>query len=102
MIQMEDYSRRPFSITAVQITEENLEEIAALISASVTTTPHTRFIDVNPSIIQGIGVIKPGWWITLMEGSYRAYTNDVFHRLFKADVPHVDRIDVDVRFDAQV
>lgn len=80
------YIRKPFVVQAVEITEDNIEEIAALVGDLVEEngTPH---IALNRKIIPNVRRARIGWFLTLLGDNYRAYSPKVFNDQFVEHEP---------------
>jgi hypothetical protein len=72
------FVRKPFMIEAVQITEENMDELCKLIGHEVRPKGDTRFIVVNKHIVPNGYRAYVGWWVTKMGDNLRCYPNRVF------------------------
>ena len=82
-MDFKDYIRKPFTIKAVEVTEENFEEIAALCGKSIQLTEKgDRFILVNRRVIPNGTKIFVGWWITVMDDNIRCYPPRSFNNQF--------------------
>lgn len=80
----QSYRRKPFYIEAVQITTENIEEIAELIGRVMTKEEDgSPFIQIDNVIIPGISRAYPGFWLTIMNDRYRCYSNKIFTSQFE-------------------
>jgi len=75
------YIRKPFVVEAVEITEENMEAVAALIG-EVRRKGDTLFISLNRRIVPNVNRAYVGWFMTRMVDNYRCYSPKVFHEQF--------------------
>lgn len=83
MPEFTDFVRKPFKISAVQITEENIDELCELIGHKVVeTAPGRKFILVNRRIVHHTQRAAIGWWVTTMDDNLRCYPDKVFTRQF--------------------
>lgn len=93
-LQLEEYTRKPFSIKAVQVTDENMEAVAEWCKGKIETT--------DSKIAEGLGkepevYIKarvqqpmndrqtkafPGDWVLYMNNGYKIYSDKSFRRSF--------------------
>jgi len=76
------FTRKPFSVSAIQITDENLDDIASLIG-EVKEKDGVRFIALDKRIIPNIHRAFVGWWITKMGDNLRCYSPKVFEDQFE-------------------
>jgi hypothetical protein len=82
-MDFKDYVRKPFTIKAVEVTDENFEEVAAFCGKSIQVTQKgDRFILVNRRIIPTGTKIFVGWWITVMDDNIRCYPPRSFESQF--------------------
>lgn len=72
------YIRKPFPVEAVQITEENIDDIAAIIGEVVVNEKGIRLIKLNRELIPRMSHAYIGWYVTRMGPLYRCYKADLF------------------------
>jgi len=82
MLDYVNFARRPFVLDAVEITEENIAEVAELVGTIETRENGDRYIRVDPSKMQMVSFVYLGWWFTNIENHYRAYKPHLFHSQF--------------------
>jgi len=80
-MEFKTYTRTPFAVEAVEITEDNIDEIAALIG-SVRTKDGVKTILVDRKIVPNIGRAGIGWFVTKMDDKYRCYAPKLFSEQF--------------------
>jgi hypothetical protein len=83
IMEFSQFVRRPFSVEAIQITEENMEEVAELIGR-VETAKGITFISLNRRLIPVVHRAYVGWWVTRLDDDFRCYSNKVFNSQFIA------------------
>jgi len=76
------YIRKPFTVEAVRITEENIEELAPKIGDIATRPDGTRYIVVDRRLVPNIYRAYVGYWVTFMEERVRVFDNKVFEEQF--------------------
>ena len=82
-MEFKNYVRTPFTIKALEVTEDNFDEVAAFCGKSIETTANgDRYIFVNRRIIPTGSKIFVGWWITLMDDNVRCYPPRSFSSQF--------------------
>lgn len=83
------FIRRPFEVDALEITEENIREVAKLIAfGNVRKKDGAHFIIVDRRIIPGgIERVYPGWFLTKMGNNYRCYAPTLFNAQFLENAP---------------
>jgi hypothetical protein len=76
--------RKPFAVDAVQITEENIAEIAKIIGELQERENGTPYIVVNRNVVPAKQRAYIGDWLTKMGEKYHCYTDKLFTREFVA------------------
>jgi hypothetical protein len=85
------YIRKPFEIDAVQVTEENLEDIAKWCSGEVQKEAHgkkdVRFVKVrvNRPLNERQTKAFVGDWVLYAGTGYKVYTAKAFDSCFEAE-----------------
>lgn len=84
------YVRKPFEVEAMEITAENIAEIAD----QVGTLRHksedgTPFIQVDRKKVPNIYRVFPGFFLTKMGDHIRCYSPRVFHEQFTLSTPDI-------------
>lgn len=80
-MEFHQFVRRPFQVEAVQITEENLQEVAELVG-KVQTKGGVTYIVLDRRIVPNINRAYIGWWLTRVGDNYRCYAQKVFKNQF--------------------
>ena len=91
------FVRTPFQVEAVEITEENIAEVAKLIGVLCVKTKET-YIAVDRRIVPTVSKAGVGWFVTRMGESYRCYSPKVFTDQF---VPRHDEMTWTFEIDAE-
>lgn len=86
-MDMTTYIRKPFNVEAIQITEENLSEIAVLIGEESALDDGTRFIKINKKIVPHVFRAWDGWWVTKFGDDYHCYSDKLFKKQFAESTP---------------
>lgn len=83
-MEFKTFIRKPFQVQAVQITSENMEEVAIMIGGRIKVDESTDipFIQLNRQIIPNVGKAYIGWWVTQLGENFRCYATKVFHEQF--------------------
>lgn len=87
------YRRKPFRVQAVEITDENIDEIGTLIGrVMVRESDGQKFIQVDHVLVPGVDRVYTGFWLTVMNDRYRCYSSKIFKAQFEPDgsAPTVD------------
>lgn len=107
-IKTEGYSRKPFHVDAVQVTAENLEEVAAWCAGEIRTSKKTIRNEETNEIVERkeIPFIKvdvhrplndrqtkayPGDWVLLSDAGFKVYTQKAFENAFEIEDDGRDR-----------
>lgn len=90
-MEFNQFVRRPFTVEAIEITAENIEEVASLVG-KLQTKGETTFIALNRRIVPNIGRAYVGWWMTRLGDNYRCYAPKVFKGQF---IEYADEINFD-------
>ena len=83
MTEFTMFTRKPFAVEAVQITEENIAELAPLVG-ELQNKDGELFIRLDKRIVPNIHRAYVGWWITQMEDNLRCYSAKIFEDQFEA------------------
>lgn len=76
-MEFNHFVRRPFAVEAVQITAENMAEVAELVG-HVRTKDGISFIALDRRIVPNVGRAYLGWWLTRLADNYRCYSPKTF------------------------
>lgn len=79
------FLRRPFTVEAVEVTDENFEEIASMTGEIETKDDGSgvTFISTNRKIVPNVFRIYRGFWLTRMGDNLRAYSSKTFNEMFQ-------------------
>jgi|SRR6478609_8553605 len=77
-----EYIRKPFTVTAILITRENIAELAPRIGTLRTRDDGVPWIEVDPAKIPKVPRVYPGFYLTNMGGNDRVYSSKIFHEQF--------------------
>lgn len=84
------YVRKPFEVEAVQITEENIGEVAEHVGELRYKDEKNNaepYIQVNKRIVPNVFRVYPGFWMTRMGDNIRCYSPKVFKEQFTTSTP---------------
>lgn len=81
VINFTSFVRRPFVVEAVQITEENIDELAAMLG-EVKIKDDEKHILLDRRIVPNIKRAFIGWWVTKLDDNLRCYSPKVFEKEF--------------------
>lgn len=81
VMKFNQYIRRPFVVEAVEITEENIDEVAELVG-EIRVKDGVKFIALNRRIVPNVNRAYIGWFMTRMNDNYRCYNPKTFNEQF--------------------
>lgn len=95
-MQTQKYQRKSFLVDAVQVTEENMEEVAKWCRGTIRTTDSKiaeglhkepeRYIEVN--VLNPYNDRQkqafPGDWVLFSKNNFKVYLDKGFHKVFEA------------------
>lgn len=84
-----EHVRKPFTVDALQITEENLDELAPLIGEIREKPDGERYIEVDPDLIPNLVNVYVGFYLTRIGKNMRCYSQRIFTQQF---TPNTDDI----------
>jgi hypothetical protein len=78
------FVRKPFTVEAIEVTEENIAEIAEMIGSLHYKENGSPYIQVNRRLVPNLFRIYPGFWVTRMGDSdnIRCYSKRIFNNQF--------------------
>ena len=88
-MEFNSYVRKPFIIEAVEITEENIEEVAELVGTLRKKEDGTPYIHVDRKLVPSIFRVYPGFWMTRMDDNIRCYSKRTFQEQFVESTPEI-------------
>lgn len=89
-MESDKYVRKPFVVEAMEITEENIGQIAHLVGTLQMKADGTPYIQVNRKKVPNVYRVYPGFWLTKMEAGVRCYSKQIFEELFVRNTPDVE------------
>lgn len=82
-MELTEYIRKPFIVEAIEITEENVEDVAVYIGDVVyDDNDKVMFIDVDKNLVPGVNRVYLGFYMTRMGDHIRCYSRRVFFDQF--------------------
>lgn len=81
-MEFETYVRKPFMVQALEVTLDNIEELAPLIG-TLKKNAMGPFIFVNRKLVPNVDRVYPGYWVTRMgDDNLRCYSSKTFRKQF--------------------
>ena len=84
------FVRKPFVVEAVEVTEDNIAEIAGHLGTLETKEDGTPYIQVERRPFLNIKEVTPGYWMTMMGNNIRCYSKLVFEKQFIQSTPDIE------------
>jgi hypothetical protein len=100
-IKTEGYSRKPFHVDAVQVTAENMAEVAAWCTGEIRTGKRivrdekNKILERKEVSFIKVSILRPlnerqtkahiGDWILLSEAGFKVYTENAFSKAFEKE-----------------
>lgn len=81
-MEFSQYVRKPFVVEAVEITEDNIADLAKFIGQLKTKDDGTPYILVDRRLVPNVFRVYPGFFMTQMDDRIRCYTRKVFKEQF--------------------
>lgn len=76
------FIRRPFKVEAIEVTDENFDQIAELTGTVTENNDGVKCIDTDRKIVQNVFRIYVGFWVTKMGENLRGYSAKTFNEMF--------------------
>lgn len=76
------FVRKPFVVEAVEITAENLHEVAPYIGDVKNKEDGTEYILVDRRLVPNVFKVYPGFFMTKMGENIRCYSRKIFKEQF--------------------
>lgn len=97
-IALSAYQRKSFTVEAVQVTQENMREVAKWCGGTIAQTPDKKFyvaLNVANNGPRRIFRAYMGYWVVLaMGGRFMVYPDKSFNATFEPEKPRVRYSDV--------
>jgi hypothetical protein len=78
------YLRKTFLVEAVEVTQENMAEVARHIGKVVESREHGRHIEIDERIVPRFKKVYAGFFVTFFDEQIRVYTRRSFFNHFIA------------------
>jgi hypothetical protein len=88
-ISFTEFVRKPFVVEAVEVTVDNIEQIAEFVGTMDHKDDGTPFIKVNRKIVPNVLKVYPGFYMTRMGDNIRCYTKRIFLAQFIEQTPEI-------------
>lgn len=82
-MEFQPYIRKPFEVEAIEITDDNIKDLAKFIGKLHFSDEGVPFIDVDPKKVPSVTRVWPGYWLTKVgSNNYRCFTKKIFTAQF--------------------
>lgn len=81
-MEFNNYVRKPFGVSAVEITADNIEEVAKHVGDLRTKDDGTPYILVDRRLVPNVTRVYIGFWMTKMGENVRCYSRKIFREQF--------------------
>jgi hypothetical protein len=88
-MEFTNFVRKPFVVEAVEVTEDNIEEVAEYVGTLRKKDDGTPYIQVDRRLIPNVFRVFPGFWMTRMGDNIRCYSKRVFTDQFTVITPDI-------------
>lgn len=88
-MEFETFVRKPFTVQAVLITRDNIEEVAKFVGDLKEKEDGTPFILVDKRLVPNVFKVFPGFYMTRMGDNVRCYSAKVFAQQFVTSSPEI-------------
>lgn len=90
-MQFSTFVRKPFVIEAVEVTRENIEEIAQFVGTLRKKPNGAPYILVDRKLVPSVFQVHPGFWMTKMDNNIRCYSKKTFNEQFVANTVEIQQ-----------
>ena len=77
-MDFDTFVRKPFVVQAVEITKENIEEVAQFVGTLRKKEDGTPYILVDQRLVPNVFRVYPGFFMTKMGENFRCYSRRIF------------------------
>lgn len=81
-LEFSNFVRKPFVIQAVEVTVDNIEEVAEFVGTLRKKENGDPYILVDRKLVPSVFRVFPGFWMTKMDDNIRCYSNKTFKEQF--------------------
>lgn len=85
------FVRKPFVVEAVEITVDNIAEIAEKVGVLREKDNGTPYIQVDRRLVPNIYKVYPGFWMTTMGDNIRCYSKRIFNEQFVPSTEDIEK-----------
>lgn len=83
------FVRKPFAVDAVEVTTENIAEVAKFVGDLREKEDGTPYILVDTRLVPNVLRVYPGFYMTKMGENVRCYSRKIFREQFMVQTPEI-------------
>lgn len=91
-VELTKFVRKPFTVEAVEITIDNIAEIATVVGTLRTKEDGSPYIQVNRQLVPNVFKVYPGFWMTKLGNNIRCYSGHIFTAQFIEISPNIEKL----------
>lgn len=84
------FVRKPFVVEAIEITTDNIEDVAKYIGDVREREDGTKYILVDRRLVPNVEKVYPGFFMTKMGENIRCYSRKIFKEQFIEKTPEIE------------
>jgi hypothetical protein len=81
-MEFKSFVRKPFVVQAVEVTVENINEVAKYVGDVREREDGTKYILVDRRLVPNVFRVYPGFYMTKMGENVRCYSRKIFREQF--------------------
>lgn len=90
-LQYAPYVRKPFMVEAIEVTLDNIREIAKLVGTiKFDENTGAPYILVDRKKVPNVYRVTAGYWVTRVDNKIRAYSHNSFFAQFKESTSQIE------------
>lgn len=89
-MEFNTFVRKPFTVEAVEVTKDNIKDVAEFVGTLKEKDDGTPYIQVDRRLVPNIYRVYPGFWMTKMGDNVRCYSKRIFNEQFTQTTPEID------------
>lgn len=90
-MEFNTFVRKPFTVEAIEVTNDNIRELAELIGQLREKENGSLYIQVDRRLVPNIYRVYPGFWVTKMGDNVRCYSKRIFFEQFIENNDDIDQ-----------
>ena len=81
-MEFNTFVRKPFEVEGIEVTPENIADLAELVGVLKQKDNGTPYIQVDRRLVPNVFRVYPGFWMTKMGDHIRCYSKRIFMEQF--------------------